>query len=280
MPYTDLPAIGLAALRAKLDHIDDAVHDLLMQRAKVVEQVARTGKPAAFRPGREASIVRRLLGRHQGPLPPASLLRIWRELLAGTTSMQGDFSLAISNSNPPDELTQLAREHFGALTPLCAYGNVNEALAAVGRGSATVAVLPFPSDTETWWVAMLAREPRLYVVSRLPFWRTRPQGAAVAQALVVAAAPPDASDNDRTLLALTCDSGICLARLAEDLGTAGLSSHTTAVLRQHGAPTTHVLIEIEGYLTDTDSRLGLLRPVRQKPLVLGSYAVPYEEPTR
>src|SRR5215467_6432569 len=52
---------GLAALRGELDQLDDALHDLLMQRARVVEQVARSGKPSAYRPGREASIIRRLL---------------------------------------------------------------------------------------------------------------------------------------------------------------------------------------------------------------------------
>ena len=57
---------GLPALRAELDRIDNAMHDLLMQRAEVVEHVARSGKPAAFRPGREASIIRRLLRRHHG----------------------------------------------------------------------------------------------------------------------------------------------------------------------------------------------------------------------
>src|SRR6202012_4178916 len=75
---------GLPALRAELDKIDNTLHDLLMQRAEIVEYVARSGKPAAFRPGREASIERRLLGRHRGALPPVALVRIWRELLAGT----------------------------------------------------------------------------------------------------------------------------------------------------------------------------------------------------
>ena len=43
---------GLAALRAELDKIDDAMQDLLVRRrAEIVEHVARSGKPAAFREG-------------------------------------------------------------------------------------------------------------------------------------------------------------------------------------------------------------------------------------
>jgi chorismate mutase/prephenate dehydratase len=49
---------GLAALRGELDRIDNKIHDLLKERAGVVEYVARSGKPAAFRPGREAAIIR------------------------------------------------------------------------------------------------------------------------------------------------------------------------------------------------------------------------------
>ena len=60
---------GLAAsprCARELDRIDDQLHALLMQRALVVEQVATSGKRGAFRPGREASIIRRLLRRHGG----------------------------------------------------------------------------------------------------------------------------------------------------------------------------------------------------------------------
>ncbi len=133
---------GLPALRAELDRIDDAIQDLLIQRSGVVEHVARSGKPAAFRPGREASIIRRLLHRHQGSLPSVALVRIWRELLAGTTAMQGEFSLAVCDPDHGAPVTQLAREHFGALTPLYTYPSPGQALVDVepgyriGRGSA------------------------------------------------------------------------------------------------------------------------------------------------
>src|SRR3954463_3283301 len=103
---------GLPVLRAELDRIDNEIHELLMRRAEIVEHVARSGKPAAFRPGREASIIRRLVGRHHGSLPPVALVRIWRELLAGTTAMQGGFSLAVCDPDSGVPLMQLAREHF------------------------------------------------------------------------------------------------------------------------------------------------------------------------
>ena len=120
-----------------------------MRRARVVEQVAKSGKRSAYRPGREASIIRRLLRRHSGALPPQTLVRLWRELLAGTTAMQGPFAVAVCEPDGGAGFTQAAREHFGALTPLRAYGSPAQAMAEVSRGSAAVAVLPMPSETDT-----------------------------------------------------------------------------------------------------------------------------------
>jgi len=263
---------GLPALRAELDKIDDTVHDLLMRRAEIVEHVARSGKPAAFRPGREASIIRRLVGRHHGSLPPVALVRIWRELLAGTTAMQGGFSLAVCDPDSGVPLTQLAREHFGALTPLRAYASAGQALMDVSQGAASVAVLPYPSEDETWWIALLHHEPRLHIIARLPFWKPRPDGFPSAQALVVASTPADASEADQSLLGLECDSDVSRAQLSSELMGAGLKAQTMILVRQRGSA--NVLVEVQGYLSDDDARLSRLGSVLRRPVVLGSYAVP------
>jgi chorismate mutase/prephenate dehydratase len=270
---------GLPALRAELDRIDDAIHDLLMQRAGVVEYVARSGKPAAFRPGREASIIRRLLGRHAGALPAVAVTRIWRELLAGTTAMQGGFSLAVcdpAHGNPVQgaPLTQLAREHFGALTPLRTYPSAGQALVDLSQGSTSVAVLPYPSENDNWWVSLMHHEPRLYIVGRLPFWSPRPDGAPAARALVIASTLPDASEDDRSLLGLECDRDVSRARLTSELSAAGLRPEAMVVARQQGSPVANVFVDVGGYLADDDTRLSHLGSTLRRPVLLGAYAVP------
>jgi chorismate mutase/prephenate dehydratase len=264
----------LAALRAELDRIDNGLHDLLMQRARVVEYVGRSGKPAAFRPGREASIIRRLLGRHHGALPPAFVVRIWRELLAGTTAMQGGFSLAVCDADQGALLTQLTREHFGALTPLRGYGSAAQALRDVARGTASVAVLPYPSEADGWWVALLHHEPRLHIVGRLPFWKPRPEGAPSAQALVVASTQADASEADQSLLGLECNGDVRREGLSSALSEAGLTQQSMVVMRQPGSAVASVLVEVAGYLCDDDPRLSRLDTLLRRPIVLGCYAVP------
>ncbi len=270
---------GLPALRAELDRIDDAVHDLLMQRALVVEKVAQSGKRSAYRPGREASIIRRLLARHSGQLPPRALVRIWRELLAGTTAMQGPFVVAVCDTDPALGYTQAAREQFGALTPLRVHRSPAQAMAEVSGGGAAVAVLPYPSETETprdaWWTALLQKdEPRIYVVGRLPFWGRRTEGSPAVQSLVIAASAPDASESDRSLLGLELDRDVSRARLTQALIAAGLPPGLIILRRDQGAPVAHALVEVDGYVPDGDPRLGQLAAVLRPPVVLGAYAIP------
>ncbi len=270
---------GLPALRAELDRLDDQLHDGLMQRALVVEQVAEAGKRGAFRPGREASIIRRLLRRHSGGLPAQALVRIWRELLAGTTAMQGPFTVAVCEADAGAGFTQAAREHFGALTPLRVYRSPAQAMAEVSGGSASVAVLPYPSETETprdaWWTALLQKdEPRIYVVARLPFWTRRAEGAPNAQSLVIAAIAPDASERDRSLLGLEVDRGVSRARLTQALIAAGLPPGSVILRRDNGAQVAHALVEVDGHVTDDDPRLAGIDAALRRPVVLGAYAIP------
>ena len=67
----------------------------LMNRALVVEGAARSGKAAASRSSAEASILRRLLARHSGKPSARTPVRMWREMLAGTTAMQTAITVAV-----------------------------------------------------------------------------------------------------------------------------------------------------------------------------------------
>jgi chorismate mutase len=268
----------LAGLRATLDRIDDGIHDLLMQRARVVEDVARAGKRAALRPGREASIIRRLLARHAGALPPQAIFRIWRELLAATTGMQGGFTLAVCDPRPGGAYTQLAREQYGALTPLRVHGSAAQAISEVSAGTASVAVLPLPSETETWWRTALLH-PDIHVVARLPFWAPRPEGAPTVQALVVAPFSPDASEQDRSFIGLELEEDVSRARLTTELTAAGFAPSMVLLRRDPGAGVAHALAEVEGFVPVDDKRLDKLSATQRRPLALGGYAVPVGSPS-
>jgi hypothetical protein len=246
-----------------------------------IAELGAQGKKIPFRPGREAEIVRRLLARHAGPLPRRVLPRLWRELFAATTAMQGHFLITVCEPDPPGGFATLAREHFGVMTPLRVHRSPAQAIAEVSSGAATAAVLPLPVEDEparsAWWTALLHRdEPRIHVVARLPFWAPRTEGASQAQAMVVAAAAPDASSRDRSLLGFELPTEMSRARLAGALTTAGLAPASIILRRDPSGQTAHGLIDVEGYVTDDDPRLGNLGEAVRRPVVLGAYAVPVE----
>src|SRR5947209_5710191 len=146
----------LADLRRRIDELDDALHDMLMQRAAVVENVGRLKRADAtppLRPGREAQILRRLLARHRGAFPKPILVRLWRELLAGTLAIQADLHVAVYAPEKAAGLWDLARDHYGSHTAMSSLGSTGEVLRALADGSATLGVLPVPGqgDGEAWW---------------------------------------------------------------------------------------------------------------------------------
>ena len=292
------PAEELALLRAELDRLDDLLHDTLRSRAAIVTRIGTSAAKGTLklRMGRQAEILRRILARHDGAYPPASVVRVWLELLSGTIAMQGPFSVAVGQAEGDAALSATAREQFGALARLRAWGSVGQAIGEVRAGTASVAVLPLPHEGEAmsaaWWTGLLNRNSpnrdntgrdsprataRLHVIARLPIWSPRPEGAPAAQALVVAGSPPDPSGADRTLLGLELAPEGSRTRLLAALPAAGLTPGRVLLRRDPGAA--RALVEVEGFVTEADPRLSAaslqaLGDSRQRPVVLGAYAIP------
>ena len=185
----------LDRLRAELDQIDDALHDTLMRRAELVAQVGSLGAKGRvpLRPGREASILARLLGRNRGKLAPATLVRVWREMLSGSSAQQSPMRVVVGDAG----LMPTMCEHFGALMTADVVSPA-AAIEQVAEGRAAVAVMPMPGDGMEWWTGLLDERWRgVHVVARLPFWSRK----GATEALVLSAAAPDPSGDDRTLIA-------------------------------------------------------------------------------
>lgn len=275
---------SLEELRAELDRLDERLHELLIERAGVVMRLchARLKSGVALRPGREASIIRSRLAHHHGPLPPGAIVRIWRELLAGTTAMQGPYSVAVAEAEPTEGYAALAREQFGVLTPMRVHRSARQAIAELSSGSAAIAVVPVPAESEpsaSWWRTMNAKdEPRIRVVARLPFWLGRPDGLPRAAAFVLSTAAPDASGDDRGLLSLAFAAETSRARIAAMIAAAGFAQANLLIERDPAAGVVQALVEVAGFVEDADPRLERLRGLAEAPSVLGAYAVPIAVP--
>lgn len=244
----------LEALRAEINSLDDAMHDLLMRRAEVVQRLsASQAKPAGtvLRPGREAAILRRLLARHSGPLPRAALVRLWRELFASSIAQQGNFTVAL----PTDPaLARLAAEHFGVTTPQRQHPSLGAALAALGTRDASIAVLPWPRESdnraEEWWTRFDAQH--LSVIARLPFVSER---EPPLEAAVIGLHPADPSGRDATLMRIEMPGEPSRAALAAHCGSARV-----LIMRREAGFTRALVETLEAPPTDA--------------VILGRYAIP------
>lgn len=266
---------SLTDLRREIDRIDEALHDLLMRRAEVVDRIRLVKRGATegyFRPAREAQVLRRLVARHAGPLPRALIVRLWRELMSALVAMQGPFAVAVWDGCGDGSLWDLARDHFGALAPMTRHQTARGVIHAVSHGEATVGVLPLPEDGEAdpWWPALMGAHvpPPLRICGRLPFavgdQGRRPglRHAAAAStvqvggaALVVGNVPFEPSGDDLSFLIVESPAGVSRASLTTALGSVGLPAVALAACEGvRDAPTLY-LVEVEGFVGADDTRL-------------------------
>jgi chorismate mutase / prephenate dehydratase len=272
----------LAELRRRLDEIDDRLHDLLIERGEIISMVAaskRDGKLPAFQPGREAEIIRRLVGRHQGDFPVATLVRMWRELLAATVRLQSPFAVAVFAPIEAQGYWDLARDHYGSNTPMSAYRSIGQVIRAVTEGQASIGVLPMPQEGETdpWWRHLLSKDensPR--VVARLPFGARGNARSDSADALAIGRGAQQETGADRTLVMTECAADISRGRIFRILSSLGLSCTFFASCEHVGGAVN--LIEIDGFVPISDLRLdsfrGQLGAALHRMLPFGGYAVP------
>ena len=197
IPSAVAPAArSLATLRRAIDSIDDQVHDLLIQRAGVVAEVAgakaREGGTPVFRAGREAEILRRLVARNRAPLSAELVVRLWREIMVASNRQQGALTVAVWGSG------DLARDHFSGavLRPVASAAAV---LAAVAKGRAQLGVLPLSG----WWHR---RPPDVRILAGLPFVRTVP-GRSTPDAVVIGRQDFEPSSDDALYVAIAWAKG-------------------------------------------------------------------------
>ncbi|NWH08707.1 MAG: chorismate mutase [Alphaproteobacteria bacterium] len=255
---------SLEETRREIDAIDDALHDLLIRRTEAVQWIAaakRGSAPfvpfrAAFRPSREAQILRRLSGRHRGDLPREVLVFLWRAIMSAKLALQSPFSVYVFAPEGRAGLWDTARAHFGAGIPFIACSTPLHALQGCAQDASSIAVVPYPQSEDSlpaWWshMAQLDHEgPR--VVARLPFMGGSPDN----QALAFAAAPTEPTGEDTTLILIEVSGDTSRTRLASLFKQASLPAQIIAAAQDaQGKGPIQFCLEIEGFLREGDPRL-------------------------
>ena len=257
-----------------------------MQRAEIVEKIgqakSRGGNTPFFRPAREAEILRRLVKRTRGRLPAYAVARVWREMVAAYSAMQGPFNVVVHAPEKSVGYWDLARDHYGACTKMSLHRQANRVISQVVDGTASVGVLEIPQDDDEnpWWRHLLSvgdHMPR--VVARLPFVddiRGRFENLA---ALAIAQAEQEETGDDVSLIAVEINANLSRAKLTGALVASGLPANIIAAWRdRNDRESRFLLVEISDFLAPKDLRLAKLEEDMKgeisRLVPLGGYAVP------
>ena len=122
------------------------MHRLLMERGDIIDTLIATKKTAesgsAFRPAREADMMRRLVERHRGILPLDTAESIWRVIIATFTYVQAPFSVHADLSAGEAAMRDTARFHFGFTVPFVTHMGAGGVVAAVAASRGDIGLVP------------------------------------------------------------------------------------------------------------------------------------------
>jgi chorismate mutase len=264
-------ALSLAELRREIDRIDEAMHRLLMERGEIIDRLIATKQTqetgSAFRPAREADMMRRLVDRHKGILPLDTAESIWRVIISTFTYVQAPFSVHADLSAGDAAMRDSARFHFGFTVPFVPHADAASVVAAVSDSRGDLGLVPAfgTAGTGAWWSALesnsapkiIARLPfveradhpagvPVFVVSRaaadamvrdVEVWSVRLAGWSTAAAEAVAPlaeviAVPDRGFDSAALL-ISVPQGGRIERVTDTLVKAGASVRTAALVGSH-----------------------------------------------
>jgi chorismate mutase len=243
------PPETLADLRDEIDRIDACLHEMLMQRGEIIDRLiavkARAGGSSAFRPGREADMMRRLVARHKGILPLDTVESIWRIIISTFTFVQSHYSVHADISGGDAQMRDCCRFHFGFTVPYITHEDVGSVVAAVSAAGGDLGLVPVTASPNSgaWWLHLAAPDaPK--IIARLPFVE-RPDHPAAMPLFVIAKPVADGAARDSVLYAVTLMQG----REAFDheaLDTALRASGVDIIAIAPEAPAAHLLLAAPG----------------------------------
>ena len=164
----------LAELRVEIDRIDEEMHGLLIKRGEIIDRLIAVKKTeetgSAFRPAREADMMRRLVKRHHGNLPFDTVESIWRVIISTFTYVQAPFAVHADLSAGDALMRDSARFHFGFTVPFVPHIGASSVVEAVSESRGDLGLIPAfaTAGAGPWWAA-LEFDSAPKIIARLPF---------------------------------------------------------------------------------------------------------------
>jgi chorismate mutase/prephenate dehydratase len=138
---------ALKQIRARIDALDRRLVKLLSARARLAQRIGRLKEGAAYRPEREAQVLRGIVAENRGPLPDGALARLFTEIMSACRALED--SMTAAYLGPEGTFSQEAAvKHFGGLTALAPCGSIDEVFRSVETGGVGYGIVPVENSTE------------------------------------------------------------------------------------------------------------------------------------
>lgn len=141
-------ADDLDKLRAEIDALDAELLARLQGRARLAQRIgALKGGAPAYRPEREAQILRRIAEQPGEPLHGDAVARVFREIISACRGLEQD--LRVAYLGPEGTFSEQAlRKQFGGAVQADAAASIDEVFRRCESGAAQFAVVPAENSSE------------------------------------------------------------------------------------------------------------------------------------
>lgn len=137
----------LERLRQEIDRVDDRILESLNERAKLARAIGTLKVGQAYRPEREAQVLRRIKERNPGPLSSETAALLFREIMSACLALERPITVAYLG--PRGTFSERATlKHFGLAAEAVPVASIDEVFRAVESRTADFGIVPVENSTE------------------------------------------------------------------------------------------------------------------------------------
>jgi chorismate mutase/prephenate dehydratase len=165
-------AASMRHIRSAIDKLDLHILKLVNERAALAAEIGKVKNEHgtdAFSPSREEEVYQNVLEHNKGPLDPATIRAIYREIMSGARALQK--VLKIAYLGPEYSFSHLAAiERFGQQVDFIGVGSIPAVFEEVNRSHVDFGVVPLENSTDggvSDTLDMFVRMPHLRIIAEV-----------------------------------------------------------------------------------------------------------------
>jgi chorismate mutase/prephenate dehydratase len=141
---------AIKSLRTQIDKLDVQIMKMINERASKALEIGRLKNDQGaevFSPAREEEVLQNVLQANRGPLDPATIRAIYREIMSGSRGLQK--ILKVAYLGPEYSFSHLAAiERFGQTIDFIGVGSIAAVFEDINRGHCDFGVVPLENSTD------------------------------------------------------------------------------------------------------------------------------------